>query len=359
MLKLLNDWYNQHFSNPQVAILALLLLIGFGTVVLAGNVLAPVLAAVIIAYLLDGGVDFMRRFKLPRFIAVLTVFSFFILMLLVVLFVLAPLMLKQATQFVLEIPGMLQTGQSTLLLLPEKYPNIISEQWILELLNGLRNQLTMLSQRVLSFSLSSVVDLIAFMVYLVVVPLLVFFFLKDKQRIIDWFSDFLPEDRGLVTEVWSEVNGKIVGYVRGKFMEILIVWVVSFVTFLAFGLQYSMLLSFLVGISVLIPYVGAAVVTLPIAIVAYFQWGYNSDFMYVIIAYGVIQFLDGNLLVPLLFAGMVNLHPVAIITAVLVFGAVWGIWGVFFAIPLATLVHAVINAWPRSRKNNLKKAVSA
>ncbi len=354
MIKLLNDWYNQHFSNPQVAILALLLLIGFGTVVLAGNILAPVLAAIIIAYLLDGGVDFMRTFKLPRFIAVLIVFNVFLLVLLIVMFVLAPLMLKQATQFVLEIPGMLAAGQGALVLLPEKYPNIISEQLILELLNGLRTQLTELSQRVLSFSLSSVVDLIAFMVYLVVVPLLVFFFLKDKRRILEWFTAFLPEDRGLVTEVWSEVNGKIAGYVRGKFMEILIVWVVSFVTFLAFGLQYSMLLSFLVGISVLIPYVGAAVVTLPIAIVAYFQWGYNSDFMYVMIAYGVIQFLDGNLLVPLLFSGMVNLHPVAIITAVLVFGGLWGIWGVFFAIPLATLIHAVINAWPR--KAVLKKA---
>ncbi len=103
-----------------------------------------------------------------------------------------------------------------------------------------------------------------------------------------------------------------------------------------------------VGISVLIPYVGAAVVTLPIAVVAYFQWGFNSDFAYVIIAYAIIQFFDGNLLVPLLFAEMVNLHPTAIITAVLFFGAVWGIWGVFFAIPLATLIHAVINAWPRN-----------
>ncbi|EIJ33229.1 AI-2E family transporter [Thiothrix nivea] len=355
MIKLLNDWYNQHFSNPQVAILALLLLLGFGTVVLAGDVLAPVLAAIIIAYLLDGGVDFMRTFKLPRFIVVLIVFSVFILVLLIVLFVLAPLMLKQATQFVLEIPGMLAAGQSALSLLPEKYPTIISEQLILELLNGLRTQLTLMSQRVLSFSLSSVVDLIAFMVYLVVVPLLVFFFLKDKDSILAWFTSFLPEDRRLVSKVWSEVNGKIAGYVRGKFMEILIVWVVTFVTFLAFGLEYSMLLSFLVGISVLIPYVGAAVVTLPVAIVAYFQWGYNSDFLYVIVAYGVIQFLDGNLLVPLLFAGMVNLHPVAIITAVLVFGALWGIWGVFFAIPLATLIHAVINAWPR--KADLRRSL--
>jgi putative permease len=51
--------------------------------------------------------------------------------------------------------------------------------------------------------------------------------------------------------------------------------------------------------------------------------------------------------VPLLFSEAVNLHPVAIILAVLFFGGIWGMWGVFFAIPLATLVKAVINAWPR------------
>lgn len=347
MLKLLNDWYQNHFSNPQVAILALLLLFGLAIIVFAGNILAPLLAAVIIAYLLDGGIVFLRRFKLPRFVAVLLVFSAFLILLLAILFVLAPLMLKQATQFVLEIPGMLATGQSALMHLPEKYPTIISEDVIVEFLAAIRAQVAQVSQQVLSFSVGSVFDLIAFMVYLVVVPLLVFFFMKDKVLILDWCVRFLPNDRGLVTQVWSEVNSKIAGYVRGKFLEILIVWMVSFVTFLWFDLQYSMLLSFLVGISVLIPYVGAAIVTIPIAIVAYFQWGYNSDFAYVMIAYAVIQFLDGNLLVPLLFSEMVNLHPAAIIAAVLFFGAIWGVWGVFFAIPLATLVNAVINSWPQ------------
>ncbi|MGB0847832.1 MAG: AI-2E family transporter [Thiolinea sp.] len=348
MIKLLNDWYNEHFSNPQVAILALLLIFGLGTVVFAGDILAPLLAAMIIAYLLDGGVDFLRTYKVPRFISVLLVFSFFILLLLLILFVLAPLLFKQATQFVLEIPGMLATGQSVVMLLPEKYPAFVSEQVVLEILAAVKSQVTSASQQILSFSVASVFDIIAFMVYLIVVPLLVFFFLKDKRMIIDWFGKFLPRDKGLVVQVWNEVNGKIASYVRGKFLEILIIWVATFFAFVWLDLQYAVLLSFLVGISVLIPYVGAAVVTLPIAIVAYFQWGYNSDFIWVMMVYAVIQFLDGNLLVPLLFSGMVNLHPAAIIAAVLVFGAIWGVWGVFFAIPLATLIHAVLNAWPRT-----------
>jgi putative permease len=105
------------------------------------------------------------------------------------------------------------------------------------------------------------------------------------------------------------------------------------------------LLGLLVGLSVLVPYIGATVATFPVALIAFYQWGWGSEFMYVIISYAIIQLLDGNLLVPLLLSEVVNLHPVAIIVAVLVFGGLWGFWGVFFAIPLATLVQAVLRAW--------------
>lgn len=348
MLRLVNNWYHKHFNDPQVAILALLLLFSATLLYFIGDILTPLLAAIIIAYLLDGVVLKCVELKIPRFIAIIGTFSLFIVFLIVVSFILAPLMIRQGTQFVLEIPKMFTQGQDTLMQLPEKYPNIISQDQVAELLAGIRAQITDFSQTVVSFSLSSVSDLLTFMVYLVIVPLLIFFFLMDKDKILNWFKNFLPNDRKLVSEVWNEMNGKIAGYVRGKFMEIMLVWLVSYVTFLVFGLNYALLLSFSVGVSVLIPYVGAAIVTLPVAIVAYFQWGYSSDTLYIIIAYGVIQFLDGNLLVPLLFSEMVNLHPAAIIVAVLLFGGLWGIWGVFFAIPLATLIHAVINSWPNN-----------
>ena len=119
-------------------------------------------------------------------------------------------------------------------------------------------------------------------------------------------------------------------------------------TFALMGLNFSLLLSFLVGISVIIPFVGAIAVTFPVALIAYFQWGLDAQFWYLLLAYQIIQILDGNVLVPILFSEVVNLHPVAIIVAVLFFGGLWGVWGVFFAIPLATLVQAVINTWPRA-----------
>jgi putative permease len=108
-----------------------------------------------------------------------------------------------------------------------------------------------------------------------------------------------------------------------------------------------MLLALLVGLSVIIPYIGASVVTVPVVLIAWFQWGWGAQFVWLTAAYLIIQMLDGNVLVPLLFSEVVNLHPVAIIVAILVFGGLWGFWGVFFAIPLATVVQAILTAWPR------------
>ena len=191
------------------------------------------------------------------------------------------------------------------------------------------------------------VGLLTLLVYLILMPLMVFFFLKDKSVIVAWVQRFLPEDRRLAAQVWADVDTQIGNYVRGKFIEVVIVWAATYVTFALMGLQFSMLLGALVGLSVVIPYVGAVVVTFPVTIIAYFQWGFTSEFAYLMVAYAIIQALDGNVVVPLLFSEVVDLHPIAIVTAVLVFGGLWGFWGVFFAIPLATLVQAVLKAWPR------------
>ena len=142
------------------------------------------------------------------------------------------------------------------------------------------------------------------------------------------------------------MDDQMANYVRGKVVEIIIVGGISYFCFAWLGLNYAALLGLLVGLSVIIPYIGAILVTIPVAAVGFIQWGLYESFYYLMAAYVVIQVLDGNVLVPLLFSEAVNLHPIAIILAVIFFGGIWGVPGVFFAIPLATLVKAVINAWP-------------
>ena len=185
------------------------------------------------------------------------------------------------------------------------------------------------------------------LVYLVLVPILVFFFLKDSQTLTAWTVSHLPRERRLMRVVWTEMNQQIANYIRGKAVEILIVGAVTYISFAILGVNYAALLAVLVGLSVLVPYIGATVVTIPVALIGLFQWGLGNEFMVLMIVYAVIQALDGNVLGPILFSEAVNLHPVAIIAAVLIFGGLWGFWGVFFAIPLATLFKAVLYAWPR------------
>lgn len=346
MFQYLQAWFNRHFSDPQVVILALVLIIGVGLALFAASLLAPLIASVIVAYLLEGVVRLLMQRGMNRPIAVILVFTLFLSLFVLTMLLLIPLLAGQVGQLARELPSIASKLQALALQLPERYPQIFSEQQVYELLGSIRNNLTVFGQRILVLSLNSAVQLVTLLVYLVLVPLLVFFMLKDKHNIVAWFLRFLPRERSLVNRVWADVEAGIGSYVRGKFIEILIVWSVTYVVFALLGLPYAMLLSLIVGLSVIVPYVGAAVATVPVAVVAYFEFGISPHFWYVLAAYGIIQFLDGNVLVPILFSEVVNLHPVAIIAAVLVFGGIWGIWGVFFAIPLATLVAAVLRAWP-------------
>lgn len=345
-MELLRDWFRRSFSDPQVVILGLFLVFGFGIVIWLGTWLAPMFASIVIAYLLEAVVARLQKIGMPRLPAVIVVFLLFITLLLFLFFGLVPLVSRQLTQLVQQFPAYITTGQELLRQLPEAYPELISAAQIEDLIKQLGQEVAGLGQQVLGWSLASVGSIIGLVVYLVLVPVLVFFFLKDSDLMIGWIAARLPQERTLANRVWTESETQIANYVRGKVAEIFIVGVVTYVTFLFLDLQYAALLATIVGFSVLVPYIGAAVATLPIAIVAYFQFGWGWDFGQVMIAYAIIQALDGNLLVPLMFSEVVNLHPVAIILAILVFGGLWGFWGIFFAIPLATLVKAVINAWP-------------
>jgi putative permease len=343
----LSDWVKRVLPNAQAVSFAIMLVVGFLLVVGLAQILAPLFAAGVIAYLLEGLVAMGEREGLPRLPSVLAVYVLFLALLMFVFVALLPLLYQQTAQLVQQMPAWINRAQAMVMQLPERYPRFISEAQIYEVVAVVRQELVSYGQSMLTYSYSSIVSLISFTVYAILVPLLVFFFLKDKRAIIGWFVQYMPRDRYLTTRVWKEVDAQIGNYVRGKFIEVAILLAASYLSFSLMGLNYSLLLAVLMGLSVIIPYVGATLVTFPVMLVAFFQWGMNDDFWYLMLAYGVIQAVDGVVLVPLLFSEVVNLHPVAIITAILFFGGIWGFWGVFFAIPLATLVKAVLTAWPR------------
>ncbi len=339
----------RYLSDEEAVVLLLLLICGFAIVITMGGMLTPVFASLFLAYLLQGLVGWLERcVRVPHLIAVGIVFLLFVALLMMFVFMLIPLLWEQVTLFINELPRMVVYGETLLRELPHAYPGFVSEDQVETLIQRSTAQVGQFGRWAFSSSLSSLPGVVGLLIYLVLVPILVFFFLKDRKQIMAWFTARLPKERRLLNQVSDEMNQQIANYVRGKAVEIAVVACVSWIAFFYLGLNYTVLLSLAVGISVVIPYIGAAVVTIPIALVGLFQWGWGNEFFLLMIVYGIIQALDGNVLVPLLFSEAVNLHPVAIIIAVLVFGGFWGFWGVFFAIPLATLIKAVLSAWPHT-----------
>ncbi|MDI3326033.1 AI-2E family transporter [Pontibacterium granulatum] len=354
MHRIFSKWIDRYFSDEEAVLLFVLLGGALLVILTLGQMLTPVFAGLILAFLMQGAVNWLESRNFSHIWSVLLVFLLFVGVFLATLLFILPLVWKQAGNLFNELPRILSEVQALALLLPEKYPDVISAEQVNDLINQAASELSKVGQWVVTFSINSIGSVVALLIYLVLVPILVFFFLKDGRALTSWWASLLPAKREMMTKVWREMDDQIANYVRGKVIEIVIVGATTYIVFAILGINYAALLGIMVGLSVLIPYIGAALVTLPVALIGFFQWGWTNEFMYLMIAYAIIQALDGNVLVPLLFSEAVNLHPVSIIVSVLLFGGLWGFWGVFFAIPLATLVKAIVNAWPKAPQQVLE-----
>ena len=348
MLVLLFQWYKRRFSDPQAIGLLVILLMAFCILFFFSGLLAPLLVALVLAYLLEWPTVRLQRLGCSRTCATSMVLIVFAGILLVMVLIVAPVAWQQGINLLRDLPNMLNKLYVYAAGLPKRFPALVDAGIIDIIVENLRSRLTGLGESLVKYSLASLVGLMTLMIYLVLVPLMVFFLLKDKEQMLNAVRRVLPRNRGLAGVVWQEMNQQITNYIRGKVLEMVAVGFVTWIAFLVLGLNYALLLAVLVGISVLIPYIGAMVVTIPVIGVGLFQWGLGTEFWTMFIVYLVVQALDGNVLVPILFSEAVNLHPLVIILSVVIFGGMWGFWGVFFAIPLATLIKAVVRAWPET-----------
>ena len=351
MLEEINNLFRKIFSNEETLVFALLLTGAFLTLFFLGNILTPFLISIIFAYLLVGMQTRLEGYGLKSSIALFLTFSFFLLLGITLMIWLGPLVYQQLQSLILEVPKWVNAFMVFVQNVPEQYPDLVSSDQITAFLQTLSGQITAISQDFLKASIAGIQNTVSIAINLILLPILVFFFLFDRESIIAGCLSILPKKRAMLKKVWTEMDGQLSNYARGKAIEIVIVGLAAAIIFMYFDLQYIALLSVLVGFSVLIPFLGAFIVTLPVAAVGLLQFGLTFDFWLLIGAYLVLQILDGNLLVPLLFSDAVKLHPVIIMLAVFVFGSLFGFWGVFFAIPIATLIKAIWNSWPKNLPN--------
>ena len=329
-------------SDQHLMMLLASLFIIFTLLITLGAVLAPLFFAIALAYVLDDVIVLLRRFHIPRIVAVVIVLCGATLLFLFALLTVLPLLTDQVGKLVTQAPQFVAALREAIQQFHANYVSWMNPEYLQQLVATAVNKMQEWGGALLSVSIASIPGLITLMVYMILVPVLVFFLLKDKTLIVEWAQRFLPEERSLLQRVWGEVDIQIGNYIRGKFWESVVIGFAMWLAYELMGHEYALLLGVLTGISVWIPFVGAAVVTIPVVLLSLFQWGWTETMFYGLLAYTVIQLIDANIIVPWMFSEMVNLHPVAIIVAVLVFGSLWGVLGVFIAIPMAALVQSVL-----------------
>ena len=334
------------FVNEETIVFSLILVVALVALSLFGSVLSPFLVSIIVAYLLVGFQARLEGYGLKTSSALALTYAFFLIITTTLLVYLIPLIYQQLQSLVLESPRLINELIGFIQAVPSNYPDLISSDQVTSFFEGISAEVTGFTQNLVKSSITGITGTITFAMYLILFPVLVYFFLFDRKNIINSFMEIIPGERKMLSNVWSEMDNQLSNYVRGKTIEILIVATTSAIIFASLGLNYTALLSVLVGMSVLIPYVGAFLVTIPVLVVGLIQFGLSADFYILTGLYLFLQALDGNLLVPLIFSDAVKLHPVIIILAVFIFGSMFGFWGVFLAIPIATFIKAIWNAWP-------------
>ena len=290
----------------------------------------------------------IQSYNISEKISLVITFSIFIVIGAALVIWLVPLLYTQLQAFVIDVPNLINNFRDFISELPSKFPDLVSSDQITIFFQAVSEEISAIAQNIVKTSISSIQSAITVLLYIILFPILVYFFLFDRKNIIDGFLKVIPGKREMFTSIWTEMDVQLSNYVRGKTIEIFIVGIAAAIIFSSLGLRYSALLSVLVGLSVIIPFVGAFLVTIPVIVIGLLQFGLGTQFTILISLYLLLQALDGNLLVPIIFSETLKLHPVIIILAVFIFGSMFGFWGVFFSIPIATFIKAVWNAWPSS-----------
>lgn len=351
MFTVLKNWYKNLLSDPNSATFFLIMLFMVLIVYFLGDVLAPIFMALGVSYVLEVPIKYLEKKKILKrsFSTCIFMMLFFGFLIFVAISVI-PNLVSQFNDLLKNVPSYVEKFTNYISEKSKEYPEIFQHFDITAISSQIGSKLAKFSTDFVQRNLVDyLMNITSFLLYLIIVPLMSFFMLKDKFILLSGLKGIFPSNLKLATDMWNKMNVQLMNYVSGKFMHICIIAAVNFIAFTIMGLNYASLLGFSVGISVLIPYVGAAIVSVPIVAVAFLQFGATSTLLVVLAVYVVIQILDGNVLTPLLFSEKMKLHPFIILSSVLVFGSLWGFWGVFFAIPLATFIKTIFTNWPRGR----------
>lgn len=327
-------------------ILATVLATGWLLYVLA-PVLTPFLIGALLAYLGDPIADRLQRARLSRTLAVIAVFAVMFLAGLVLLLILLPLLQQQLVTLSARLPQVLGWIQTELVpwlgrTLRVEIGSVDIDSLGIALKENWRD-----AGDLLGFVLGKVGDsgqaLLAWAAYLVLVPVVTFYLLRDWDALIQGLCSFIPRRyEQTVTALARECDRVLAEFLRGQLLVMLALGVIYSIGLWIAGLEFALLIGMLAGVVSFVPYLGAIVGVAAAGLVAFFQYHDLAHLLYVAIVFGIGQAIEGMLLSPLLVGDRIGLHPVAVIFAVLAGGQLFGFFGVLLALPVAAVVTVLL-----------------
>lgn len=328
-----------------VALAAILLL-----VYLLRDVILPFVAGLALAYLLDPLADRLERLGLGRLAASLIILAIFVIGLVVALLIAVPLAAGQVSALVGTLPGMVARLQG---IIAERAGPLLQRIGGADVLADLQSSVgTLVGQggtwflAFLKSIWSGSQALVSIASLLVVTPVVAFYLLVDWDRMVATLDGWVPpRHRAVVRRLGREIDGAIIGFVRGQTLVCLILGTFYAAGLFCVGLNFGVLIGLIAGFLTFIPYVGTLVGFLLSVGVALVQFWPESDWLHIGLTVGVFvvgQFFEGNVISPKLVGDSVGLHPVWLMFALLAFGSLFGFLGLLLAVPVAASIGVVI-----------------
>jgi predicted PurR-regulated permease PerM len=309
---------------------------------LLGDILTPFLIGAILAYIGNPAVSWGERHRVPRTVGTLLVLAFTILVVLGLILVLTPLVHSEFAQFLQRLPDLA-------VLLQTKFAPWLEQTFGIALNLDLASIKEMVAEniagaqaltpKVLSSVKAGGTLILAILINMALIPVVMFYLLRDWNVILARVEELTPRRWLLKTRtVAAEIDDVLAEFLRGQAYVMIVLATYYAVALSIAGLQYAVPIGILTGLLVFVPYVGFGLGLVLGVLAALLQWHGLPGFLAVLAVYGVGQLLEGYVLVPWLVGDRIGLHPVAVIFALLAFGALFGFAGVLLALPASAVL---------------------
>ncbi len=342
---------NSDFTNVRLAkygfwiLVALLIL--FGLYLVKGALFAFIIGLVL-TYVLHPFVRLFEKFmpfsdrrpKLSRSISISLVFIIVLFVIGGYLFAVVPPLFKQTTELLNSLPTFITGARATVESWNQEYASNIPEEIRLEIDRGLENAGSILVgafRGLLNRTAVAAVHALTLVVGLVVVPLFVFYLLKDHEKLRESFIDSFPADSQIHVVHIMRILNRIVGaYVRAQVTLAAFVWVVVSIGLAILGIDFAILLGAVAGLFEFVPIIGAWLGVIP-AIVIVLSTS-PDKIIFVLLLYLAVQIIQGAVLVPRIHSQSLKVHPVLVLVSIVIGSEIGGMWGVVLGPPLVAAI---------------------